>query len=91
MELATAYANHGITTLDFWQCKESKRLIAFHKSFSGMVKFITKEEFDSTKPIYAYAIDDCDDFADEDGNFIPCVGYWLSNTKGKTPALTLTL
>ena len=90
MELATAKANHGITKLEFWKSSKTTRLVSFNKTFGGMVKFITKEDFDGTKPAYAYLADDITEHVDEEsGTVVKCQCYWVSNVKGGTPALVL--
>jgi hypothetical protein len=70
----------GINKLSFYPSKEenSNRQCAMD-STTGIF-FITKEDLDEKKPMYAYLADELDDIV-----------YWISNTVPKKATFTVTV
>ena len=89
MNLETAKQKHGLKELAFIKSTKSGRHVSFNRTVNGMVKFITKADFDPSKPAYAYAADDITEHVTQDGVTIACVAYWISNKKGGEPAFVL--
>ena len=89
MNLETAKMKHGLNELAFHKSTKSGRHVSFNRTVNGMVIFITKEDFDPSKPAFAYTADEITEHPTKEGVMLPAVGYWISNKKGGEAAFVL--
>ncbi len=91
MDLSTAATNHGLTEINFFKSKTTKRLVSFNKTIKGMIKFVTTEDCDTSKPMYAHINEAVVDYLDEEsGVVMPCQMYWVSNNPGGSAKAAFT-